>query len=216
MKKLNILYLFLTLTMILGSCGSSNNVVSNRLISKRKYNNGFHFNNNGNYKKSNDDAAKVEEKMESKDLKPSVEKTTTSADLNRKSTEPTIYSSNETAMEQVASTDKIDSDSPSNESSVPEKSSNTNSKVQKDNTPEEYFDNSKSEFIKMKKVKGKKGGGSDSMFILAVICAIILPPLGVAIYTNIDWMKVLIALLLTLLFYLPGLIYALLVLFGRI
>ncbi|NQY10290.1 MAG: YqaE/Pmp3 family membrane protein [Flavobacteriales bacterium] len=54
------------------------------------------------------------------------------------------------------------------------------------------------------------------MFILAVICAILLPPLGVGIYTNIDWMKVLICFLLTLLFFLPGMIYALLVVFDVI
>jgi VIT1/CCC1 family predicted Fe2+/Mn2+ transporter len=41
----------LTLTFVLGSCSSSNNVVSNRFIQKRKYNKGWHINNS---KKSKD------------------------------------------------------------------------------------------------------------------------------------------------------------------
>jgi len=61
-----------------------------------------------------------------------------------------------------------------------------------------------------------KGNSNDEMFILAVILAILIPPLGVLIYTNIDWMKVLICLLLTVLFFLPGMIYALLVVFDYI
>ena len=76
--------------------------------------------------------------------------------------------------------------------------------------------------VKKKKVKQlvKKNSnvpaGGDAMFILAVILAILLPPLGVLVYTNIDWMKVLICLLLCLLFFLPGMIYALLVVFDVI
>ena len=61
-----------------------------------------------------------------------------------------------------------------------------------------------------------KGAQADTMFILAVVFAILIPFVGVAIYTNIDWKKTLIALLLTLLFFLPGMIYALLVVFDMI
>ena len=67
-----------------------------------------------------------------------------------------------------------------------------------------------------KKTKVRQGYNADAIFVLAVIFAILLPPLGVGIYTNIDWMKVLIAFLLTLLGVLPGVIYALLVVFDVI
>jgi uncharacterized membrane protein YqaE (UPF0057 family) len=217
MKKLNVLYLFLALTIILGSCGTSNSVVSNRLISKRKYNKGFHINNNGNFKKSSDDVAKEEvEVKESKDRKSSVVKATTNKDVNQRNTESNVYASVETetevVMEQVASTDRIESDSPSDEAS----SFVSVVETKEATTTRESIKDSRNELVKMKKVRGSNGNSSDSMFILAVICAILIPPLGVGIYTNIDWMKVLIALLLTLLFWLPGMIYALLVVFDVI
>ncbi len=51
--------------------------------------------------------------------------------------------------------------------------------------------------------------------LLLVIVTILLPPLGVLLYEGELTSKFWIALLLTLLFYLPGLIYALLVIFGN-
>lgn len=50
---------------------------------------------------------------------------------------------------------------------------------------------------------------SDDMLIICVILAILFPPLGVAVWESGITMKFWIALLLTILFYLPGLIYAL-------
>ncbi|MFK8008892.1 MAG: YqaE/Pmp3 family membrane protein [Saprospiraceae bacterium] len=61
----------------------------------------------------------------------------------------------------------------------------------------------------LKKLKKQKRATDDST-ILIVILAILLPPAAVAVYegiTNRFW----ISLLLTLLFFLPGLIYALIV-----
>ena len=51
--------------------------------------------------------------------------------------------------------------------------------------------------------------------ILLVILAILLPPVAVLVHQGELNSKFWIALLLTLLFYLPGLIYALLVIFGN-
>lgn len=56
MKKLFSLNLLIALAVVFASCGTNNNVVNNRLISKRKYNKGFHINRKGNMKSS-----KVEE-----------------------------------------------------------------------------------------------------------------------------------------------------------
>ncbi len=52
MKKLLSLNLLIALAVVFASCGTNNNVVNNRLISKRKYNKGFHFNKKGNMKSS--------------------------------------------------------------------------------------------------------------------------------------------------------------------
>jgi len=52
--------------------------------------------------------------------------------------------------------------------------------------------------------------------ILAVLCAILLPPIGVCIQQgDLCTKDVLIAALLTLLAYIPGLIYALWVIFHK-
>ena len=56
---------------------------------------------------------------------------------------------------------------------------------------------------------------SDDNHILAIIFAILIPPVGVLIYEGKITTKFWIALLLTLLFWLPGAIYALLVVTGN-
>lgn len=59
----------------------------------------------------------------------------------------------------------------------------------------------------------KKEGASDTDTLLLVILAILIPPLAMALYdgiTNRFW----ISLLLTLLFFIPGMIYTLIVILG--
>lgn len=50
MKKVVAISSLLIVALIMGSCGSSNNVVSNRVITKRKYTKGFHINKQSNLK----------------------------------------------------------------------------------------------------------------------------------------------------------------------
>ena len=61
----------------------------------------------------------------------------------------------------------------------------------------------------------KEHQDSSTNTILLVILAILLPPVAVLVYEGELNSKFWIALILTLLFYLPGLIYALLVIFGN-
>ncbi|TXF91298.1 YqaE/Pmp3 family membrane protein [Neolewinella aurantiaca] len=56
---------------------------------------------------------------------------------------------------------------------------------------------------------------ADTNTLLLVILAILLPPVAVLVHQGELNTKFWIALILTLLFYLPGLIYALLVIFGN-
>ncbi|MBC6994013.1 YqaE/Pmp3 family membrane protein [Lewinella lacunae] len=56
---------------------------------------------------------------------------------------------------------------------------------------------------------------ADTNTLLLVILAILLPPVAVLVHQGELNSKFWIALILTLLFYLPGLIYALLVIFGN-
>ncbi|MCR9173073.1 MAG: hypothetical protein NXI10_11300 [bacterium] len=73
MKKLLGLNLLIVLSIIFASCGTNNNVVNNRLISKRKYNKGFHINRKGNMKSSKSE--KEEEGIAFEDVKSSSTKT---------------------------------------------------------------------------------------------------------------------------------------------
>jgi uncharacterized membrane protein YqaE (UPF0057 family) len=57
----------------------------------------------------------------------------------------------------------------------------------------------------------KKEGASDTDTLLLVILAILIPPLAVGIYEGGLTSRFWISLLLTLLFFLPGVIYALIV-----
>lgn len=59
------LFIVVLIANLLGSCGSSNSVVSNRVIQKRKYSNGWHFNNRTSYSKEKD--ASDEIKFDSED-----------------------------------------------------------------------------------------------------------------------------------------------------
>ena len=62
----------------------------------------------------------------------------------------------------------------------------------------------------------KKAGKANDNQTLAIIFAILIPPLGVYLYQNAITTKFWISLVLTLLFWLPGAIYALLVVTGNV
>lgn len=89
------------------------------------------------------------------------------------------------------------------------------------NAVHEYHNLSKSEkkdriakvktAIKNHKSKLKNGGSIDDDALLAIIFAILIPPIGVVLHENKVTTKFWISLLLTLIFWLPGMIYSLLV-----
>lgn len=62
----------------------------------------------------------------------------------------------------------------------------------------------------------RQGKAADEQTILLVILAILLPPLAVYLHQNAINTKFWISLILTLLFWVPGVIYALLVVLGVI
>ena len=61
----------------------------------------------------------------------------------------------------------------------------------------------------------RRGGSADTDTLLLVIIAILLPPLAMGIYEGGLTSRFWISLLLTLLFYLPGLIYTLVIILGE-
>lgn len=217
MKKIAAINLFVVLALLAGSCATNNNVVSNRLISKRKYTKGFHINNKSRIKgadaRENEALAMEETPVSTQKVLPEspvrADKQVRSTD-NVASTSRDMDATSEKVQERPESSTFVRTDrkAPSDEA--------------EEKAPLEPVIPSKKELKKDIKNEARhqkqnsQNSGSDSMFILAVIFAILIPPLGVGIYTNIDWLKVLICLLLCVLFWLPGMIYALLVVFDVI
>ncbi len=64
-------------------------------------------------------------------------------------------------------------------------------------------------------IKDYKSGASDEETLLLVIITILLPPLGMFLYEDEVNARFWISLLLTLLFYFPGLIYTLVIILGE-
>lgn len=224
MKKITIVSSLLTSVLILGSCTTSNDVVSNRLISKRKYNRGFHVDMKKHHRTTKDELA--DQKMDSSEKSIQVEtkkETVKSLPISTSETYalvPVVTSGAEEAIK--VSSDKAvevtqENQKESNEVSASDKATRSTFDDSETKNMTAKLVKKEAEKQAFKEVKKKKKSlfpdSVDAMFLVALICCIIIPPLGVAIYTNIDWVKVLICLILTILFFIPGIIYALLVLF---
>ncbi|MDG1333673.1 MAG: YqaE/Pmp3 family membrane protein [Crocinitomicaceae bacterium] len=224
MKKVSIVSLIALIAIVISSCGSSNNVVNNRGISKRKYNKGFFFKRNSNVKTADSQVKEADFKEDKAIAK--VEKV--EARKAKKASKETLAESNVTSYDVYSTTTNLIITPKVEEEPAPEiraflsddlndidwsvtenSSSATGETI--DAMPYENKDQSSK-----KKSSNSSQARTGIVFVLAVVFAILLPPLGVGIYTNIDWTKVLIAFLLTLLAVVPGIVYALLVVFDVI
>lgn len=221
MKKIAIVNMLIAFVLVLGSCSTSNDVVSNRLISKRKFNKGFHINKKSNFKGTN--GSQEQEVLAFETEKEKESKSEKNADSQKKIVSPKTVVTKEQVKSSVAEVSKDLNNSGSEKKGAKDNVASNDEraisevKTTENSTQKEDSNSKKKPDSKQSKKQDSSGSGwSDSMFILAVICAILIPPLGVGIYTNIDWMKVLICFLLTFLFFLPGMIYALLVVFDVI
>lgn len=223
MRKLSIISLIALLAIVVTSCGSSNNVVNNGIISKRKYTKGFFLNRKSNLKTAQNNTKEADLKEEKAIAKAERVEARKERKLRKVVAEEQAVASVEKneVMESIESTN-----APSEASVQSETSSSSFSEdgLAWDVVEEQPIETKESEEVVFesnkdavhKKSQKNQNSNSDAMFILAVIFAFFIPPLGVAIYTNIDWVKVLIAFLLTLLGWLPGVIYAFLVVFDVI
>jgi uncharacterized membrane protein YqaE (UPF0057 family) len=101
---------------------------------------------------------------------------------------------------------------------TPSKSSKQNLFTQ--NLNEEKVESKKSNFVqklaKKSIVSKLSKPTNDIMLLILVILAIFLPPIAVGLKTNWSLIPLLISIILTLLFWLPGIIHALLVVFDII
>ena len=202
MKKVSILSLVTILMIVISSCGSSNNVVNNHGITKRKYNKGFFFQRNSNLRTANtevkDERANAEktlakqEKVDAKRAKKvnakeqvNVEKTVAT---HVESTNSSVYTAEVerpiSAQENERSSDGV--------SGSEQESTTTSSRETMDR--ESIADRYES----LKKDSRGAAGGSSVNIILLVILALIIPPLAVFLYegaTTRFWIDLVLALL---------------------
>lgn len=200
-------FFFITLVsifaIVFSSCSTSESVVNNGFLQKRKYNKGFHKSIKKNHKKQSVQEKEVLVYNETEVVK--IEKVNAIKEVAEKSNFTAVVRENnqteEVAVVTLKENNSIKEEAPVKEHKAIEKLSNTVAKVKTKVSKETIINNSSSNTTNT----------TDDMMILLIILAILLPFVAVGIYTDWDVTKVLIAVLLSLLFWLPGIIYALLV-----
>lgn len=222
MKKWIFLNLVIASTFILGACSTSNNVVSNKLISKRKYTKGFHLNKKSKLKDS-DETLAVASKKDDKHIKVKSSPQLKKASKNHEeefasSTMEEVISIHVTPEENtMASIASVDSEFDSEEvfSDV-----------------EQVFvadSNEKGSIVNKSSNSAARPDMSDPVWLIVMILlALILPPVAIAIYsgiTGIFWLDLILFLIawggfaffrLTGLLHLAAIIIAFLVIFDVI
>lgn len=156
---------------VVSSCATSNDVVSGHLISKRKYNKGFHLNLNKSYKTTK--SFEQEEELETAAYFPeeSVEETK----QNVLSTSSSIATIEENILLQTSSSSDFSADSPKEDVAV-------NKTVISEEQTKPISQKTKKIIKFVEKTKQKqsssKGGDSDVKLILLVILAFFISPLA--------------------------------------
>ena len=172
MKKFTIINLFLAFVLILGSCATNNNVVSNRLISKRKYTKGFHINKKSHLKSDNDeDVAKNVENEEENTVafeptKKEVKRVVKESFASNESTQEETYAANTTSRESSPSMDSPFETSDdrrvvSNEERTENRNESSNNEV-------------KAKQTEMKKISKMQARGSGNTTLLEIILIVLL------------------------------------------
>lgn len=200
-KKIFALALLVT---ILFSCSTSNEVVQNGLFQKRKYNKGWHLNKSTTVKaKKGENIAQTYEKSKGEennmedanmaDTENKKEKSVSSQFVSTKEetiNEVVLFASNNENIKEVISTNEFEA-------------------IEAD-----LIKITETKPVEVSKVdKQNSRNDDDAYFILLVILALILPPLAVYLIDgmgNTFWLSV----VLTLLFWIPGVVYAMIRVFS--
>lgn len=194
---------------LLGACASSNNVVSGHLITKRKVNKGFHINRSGKLKSSSDEALEIErpEFIQYEEL-------ANSAVEQEKEIKPYVVLEKElinTSSEQTFKEEQAIFDAP-----VEEEQERVASPVNE--APHVVIEKKETQYHPNQEIRNSKKNhlltsrGEDPL--LCLIVALFIPFVGVWLFEGKWTRRCTINLILTLLFYLPGLIHAFIVILG--
>lgn len=185
------------LALILGSCGTSNSVVSNGLIQKRKYNKGFFMKQNGQFK-----TAKADSKEENTLVAaPEVAENSLIKTVERPAVAKAQIQNEATAEvrnDLYASADL--SIAPTVENNQPMAGYTTECFTETTNSSNSRKEVRKELRAEVKKWRKQENGSSamDGFTVLLIILAILIPPLAVLLYegaTGRFWIDLILALL---------------------
>lgn len=201
----NKIAVFSVLGLLLAACGTSNNVVSGHLISKRKVNKGFFINHSKDLKSVPADEQEARQPFIQYSEEEAVELAVTDAvPANEAQASDAAPMADLVLMESSAEQEELVSANPElTQKSVKEKPA----------APQELRSDkkTKAELRQAKKEIKKELREDGSRLLLLVIICIILPPLAVFLHEGSWNTTCWINLLLTILGYLPGLIHGLIV-----
>ncbi len=182
--------------IFIASCSNTNNVVSNKLISKRKYTKGFHFNKKSHYGTQGDNVAEEDFNKE-----------------NKRNSEGHIHSSNtrieETyvpdnttvAEENIETAEQTNVESPNKQyttDGVEESGKQLENDIRETYKGELSAEAEDDIEVNQNQQSNRPDTSDPVMLILLVILAIILPPLAILIYegaTGIFWIDLILFLL---------------------
>lgn len=200
---------------ILASCSTSNDVVSGRGIQKRKYNDGYYISFGKKFNKTNKDV-KVEEVVLSEETAENIKVETTKGAENTTSTSPSVVPASNNEV--IAPTTNNDASPVTTTSEIGTDENEISNQVEV--LEEETVSYKPGRIYSQKLIRttvsenSGSAAASSAPLILLIILAFLLPWLAVGIYTSWDVLYTVIAVLLWFLFWLPGIIFALLVIFG--
>lgn len=222
MSNIKLLFTGCIAALLVSSCGMMNDGFSGSSIQKRKYTKGFYFSKNKSWSKEDGEKKSAELKDEKTILSdeqiPVTEEKQPLVKTETVNSEAVIQQPSPAEKKTDQTSDKTNQKNESGKKSGTVEKKNNGSvaapRSRKERVPERYIP-MRQEAIK-NKVHHISHSGADDFQVLCIILTILIPFVGVAVYTNLDLTKTLICLLLTLLFYIPGLIYGLLVVLDKI
>lgn len=189
MKKIAILNAIIAMILVLASCGSSNNVVNNHLISKRKYTKGFHLNSKSHYRDSNEDVASEplkKEKVRASEI--TLDQTKSNSEGERE-----VVASNENRN---AGTTESNAYAPESERTVSNPqdgpigdSPDANNEGTDNTAKSSSSSNSHNAVEENNSANSSTSSPVESdplMLIILIVLAIFLPPVAIAIYSGIN------------------------------
>ncbi len=199
---------FALIAVLLGSCNTSSDLTSTSVLKKRRYTKGYQVNIKGNTDKKNNSVTADMESIEAKPVNAMPSDATAQASLSTEITEADLAPSPIIpTTPQSAKTVKAHREATTSVAKTPTK---TNKKSSKRWVSKQYQTNSEA---LASSSAAAAASGSESL-ALYVILAILLPPLAVGLLYGLGgefW----ISLILTLIFYIPGLIYSLIKVFQK-